>query len=104
MDSMSSLEELAAHAKDAASLLKELGNESRLMICCSLGDSELCVGELNELVPLSQSALSQHLARLREAGLVDTRKQGQTVFYRLAGDHAIKVIQTLKSIYCPAIS
>ncbi len=103
MESKSQHEELAIHAKDAASLLKELGNENRLMICCSLGDRELCVGDLNELVPLSQSALSQHLARLREAGLVETRKQGQTVFYRLSGDHAIKIIHTLKSIYCPEI-
>ena len=92
---------LSEHARDAASLLKELGNESRLMVCCSLGDSELCVGELNQLVPLSQSALSQHLARLRDAGLVTTRKEGQTVYYRLAGDKAVKIITTLKSIYCP---
>jgi len=98
---LDAIEELAAHAKNAAGLLKELGNESRLMVCCSLGNRELCVSELNELVPLSQSALSQHLARLREAGLVDTRKQGQTVYYRLAGDNAIKIIQTLRSIYCP---
>ncbi|WP_185236005.1 ArsR/SmtB family transcription factor [Teredinibacter franksiae] len=94
-------EALSEHARDAASLLKELGNESRLMVCCSLGDSELCVGELNQLVPLSQSALSQHLARLRDAGLVTTRKEGQTVYYRLAGDKAVKIITTLKSIYCP---
>jgi len=94
-------DELSEHAKDAASLLKELGNESRLMVCCSLGSHEMSVGELNKLVPLSQSALSQHLARLREAGLVATRKEGQTVFYRLSGDHAIRIITTLKSIYCP---
>lgn len=98
---MTDHQQLAAHAKDAARLLKELGNESRLMVCCCLGDNELSVGELNQQVPLSQSALSQHLARLREAGLVATRKQGQTVFYRLAGDHAQRVIRTLKSIYCP---
>lgn len=98
---MANLDELAAHAKEAASLLKELGNESRLMVCCSLGDKELSVGELNQLVPLSQSALSQHLARLREAELVCTRKEGQTVYYRLQGTHALKVIATLKSIYCP---
>ena len=100
---MNQLDELAVHAKQAATLLKELGNESRLMVCCSLGNSELSVGELNARVPLSQSALSQHLARLREAGLVKTRKEGQTVYYRLAGDQALKVIATLKSIYCPDI-
>ncbi|TVZ39900.1 DNA-binding transcriptional ArsR family regulator [Alteromonadaceae bacterium 2753L.S.0a.02] len=98
---MADLDKLAEHAKDAATLLKELGNESRLMVCCSLGDSELSVGELNKQVPLSQSALSQHLARLREAGVVCTRKEGQTVYYRLQGDHALKIIATLKAIYCP---
>lgn len=98
---MAHIEELAEHAKDAANLLKELGNENRLMVCCALGAQELCVGELNNLVPLSQSALSQHLARLREAGLVATRKEGQTVHYRLTGDQALKIISTLKSIYCP---
>ncbi|ACR14019.1 ArsR/SmtB family transcription factor [Teredinibacter turnerae] len=94
-------EALAAHAKNAAALLKELGNESRLMVCCCLGDKELSVGELNQMVPLSQSALSQHLARLREADLVATRKEGQTVYYRLQGTNALKLIATLKSIYCP---
>ncbi|WP_045858406.1 ArsR/SmtB family transcription factor [Teredinibacter purpureus] len=98
---MTPLEALSQHAKDAATLLKELGNENRLMVCCSLGEKELSVGELNKLVPLSQSALSQHLARLREAGLVTTRKESQTVYYRLSGDHAIRIIGTLKSIYCP---
>ncbi|WP_188151768.1 ArsR/SmtB family transcription factor [Teredinibacter waterburyi] len=95
------IDQIAEHAEDAAGLLKELGNESRLMICCLLGDSELSVGELNQRLPLSQSALSQHLARLRDAGLVRTRKQSQTVFYSLVGENAVKIITTLKSIYCP---
>lgn len=98
---MAQIEDLAEHAKDAAGLLKELGNENRLMVCCALGGKELCVGELNKLVPLSQSALSQHLARLREAGLVSTRKEGQTVYYQLSGDKAARIITTLKTIYCP---
>ena len=98
---MSSKQELAQHARRAAALLKELSNESRLIICCCLGESEMSVGELNREVPLSQSALSQHLARLREAGIVTTRKESQTVYYRLAGEAAQKVIATLRSIYCP---
>ena len=89
------------HAQDAAALLKALANENRLMILCTLMGGEMSVGELNAKVPLSQSALSQHLASLREAGLVSTRKASQTVFYRLQGDEAAKVIAVLQSIYCP---
>ncbi len=96
-----STEALAQHANTAANLLKELGNVNRLMICCSLAEQELSVGELNRLVPLSQSALSQHLARMREAGLLAARKESQAVYYRIADDGALKVIATLKSIYCP---
>lgn len=98
---MTALDDMAIHAANAAALLKELANVNRLMICCCLGDQELSVSELNEQIPLSQSALSQHLARLREAELVTTRKQGLTVYYKLHGENALKVILTLKSIYCP---
>lgn len=98
---MADFEDMAAHAANAVALLKELSNESRLMICCMLGTSEMSVSELNGSIPLSQSALSQHLARLREAGLVDTRKVRQTVFYKLKGAGALAVIGALKSIYCP---
>jgi DNA-binding transcriptional ArsR family regulator len=95
------LDDMQQHAQDAAALLKALANENRLMILCTLMGGEMSVGELNEQVPLSQSALSQHLACLREAGLVSTRKEAQTVFYRLEGDEAAKVIAVLQSIYCP---
>ena len=95
------LADMQAHAQEAAALLKALANENRLMILCTLMSGEMSVGELNARVPLSQSALSQHLASLREAGLVSTRKEAQTVFYRLQGDDATKVIAVLQSIYCP---
>ena len=98
---MLDIDELANHARSAVALLKELGNENRLLVCCCIGDAELSVSQINEKVPLSQSALSQHLARLREAGLVATRKESQTVYYRLASDEALAIIATLKSIYCP---
>jgi len=94
-------QEMAAHASEAAALLKELANTSRLMICCSLVECELSVSQLNERVPLSQSALSQHLSRLREASLLVTRKEAQTVYYRLSDDKVIQIISTLKTIYCP---
>lgn len=88
------------HAADAAGLMKALGNESRLMILCLLAEGERSVGDLNAVVPLSQSALSQQLARLREQGLVETRREGQTIFYRLADGPADRVIHLLHEIYC----
>jgi ArsR family transcriptional regulator, virulence genes transcriptional regulator len=92
---------LQDNADQAASLMKQLSNRNRLMILCTLMFEELSVGQLNDLVPLSQSALSQHLAGLREAGLVVTRREGQTIFYRLLGDEVGRVITVLKDIYCP---
>lgn len=98
------LDEMAVHAKAAADLMKELSNEYRLMILCSLVGGEMSVGDINALMPLSQSAVSQHLARLRESNLVATRRESQTIFYRLNGDAAIRVIEVLQSIYCPDIT
>lgn len=98
---LSRLSDMQSHAHAAAGLLKALANENRLMIMCTLIGGEMSVGELNERVPLSQSALSQHLASLREAGLVSTRKEAQTVYYRLEGNEATQVIAVLQSIYCP---
>lgn len=88
------------HAADAAGLMKALGNESRLMILCILAEGERSVGDLNKLVPLSQSALSQQLARLRQQGLVDTRRESQTIYYSLSHGPADRVINLLHDIYC----
>ena len=88
------------HAADAAGLMKALGNESRLMILCVLAEGERSVSELNTIVPLSQSALSQQLARLREQGLVKTRRKSQTIFYSLSHGPADRVITLLHDIYC----
>jgi ArsR family transcriptional regulator, virulence genes transcriptional regulator len=90
-----------ASAGDAAKLLRALANERRLMILCQLSGSERSVGELQPLVGLSQSALSQHLAVLREEGVVATRREGQTVWYRIADPAAVRVIETLAEIFCP---
>lgn len=97
-----SIEDMKLHAQAAAALLKALANENRLMILCTLMGGEMSVSDLNASIPLSQSALSQHLAGLREAGLVATRKESQTVFYRLEGTEATQVIAVLQSIYCPS--
>ncbi|MBT8079740.1 MAG: metalloregulator ArsR/SmtB family transcription factor [Gammaproteobacteria bacterium] len=90
------------HAAEAAQLMSALGNESRLMILCMLAEQERSVGELNAVVPLSQSALSQQLARLRQQGLVRTRRESQTIFYSLVDGPANQVIHLLHDIYCPA--
>jgi ArsR family transcriptional regulator len=90
-----------AKASKAAQLLKTLANERRLQLLCQLGDRELSVGALQEHLGLSQSALSQHLAILREEGVVATRRQGQTIFYRVADPGAVQVIATLAAIFCP---
>ena len=94
------IETMRVHAPKAAGLMNALGNENRLMILCSLAGGERSVGQLNELVPLSQSALSQQLAKLRQQGLVETRRSSQTIYYSLASGPARQVIELLHSIYC----
>ena len=96
------LEAMHAHAGDAAQLLKALANERRLFILCQLLDRELSVGELNEVLGLSQSALSQHLAVLRRDELVETRKEAQTVYYSLRSHEVREMIGLLHRLYCCA--
>ena len=88
------------NALRASTLLKAMSNQHRLMILCQLVNGEKRVGELEQLIGLSQSALSQHLARLRRDNLVKTRRSAQTIFYSLAGPEANSVIQTLHDLYC----
>ena len=95
---LSLMEESAGRA---AALLRLLGNEKRLMVLCQLADGELSVGEIQTRIGLSQSALSQHLARLREDGVLATRREGQTIFYRINDPAALRVIQTLAELFCP---
>jgi len=92
--------EMQDYAADAAGLMKALGNESRLMILCVLAEGERSVSDLNTIVPLSQSALSQQLARLRQQGLVTTRRESQTIYYSLERGPADRVISLLHDIYC----
>ena len=92
---------MQAHAADAAQLLKALGNEQRLMILCHLLDGPLSVGELNQRLTLSQSALSQHLALLRELALVSTRREAQTIYYSLPDGPVVRVMALMQEIYCP---
>jgi ArsR family transcriptional regulator len=92
--------ELTAKAAEATRLLAALANESRLAILCELVEGERSVGTLVKVVGLTQSALSQHLAKLRATGIVATRRDAQTIYYRLASDAAGSIMKTLADIYC----
>ena len=94
------IDALQTHAQEAAKLLSALSNEKRLLILCQLVGGERSVGDLAPQVGLSQSALSQHLARLRRDGLVKTRRRSQMIFYALASAEAEQVIATLHHLYC----
>lgn len=93
-------EAMRLHAADASRVLKALANEKRLLLLCQLVEGECSVGELNARVDLSQSALSQHLAVLRDEGLVTTRREAQTIYYALAEGPAQQILATLHGIYC----
>jgi len=99
-DDFVQLTELHDMASHACELLKAMANEWRLMILCQLAEGEKTVGELQGLLGLSQSALSQHLAILRREKIVRARKQAQSVTYSLAGDEATKVMATLHDLFC----
>lgn len=94
------LADLEANARRASTLLKAMSNERRLLILCYLTTGERSVGELERMVQLSQSALSQHLARLRRDGLVKTRRNAQNIYYSLDGEEAKAIMATLHTLYC----
>lgn len=96
----SELQALEPKADKVAQLLTALGHSKRLMAMCRMMDDEVSVGVLAEAVGLGQSALSQHLSKLRALGLVTTRREGQTIYYRLASDEARELIGTLYRLYC----
>ena len=96
---MQELHEMATHAVE---LLKAMANEWRLMILCQLAEGEKTVSELQSILGLSQSALSQHLAILRREKVVKARKHAQSVSYSLSGDDATKVMETLHDVFCAA--
>ncbi|HIF9189530.1 TPA: ArsR/SmtB family transcription factor [Photobacterium damselae] len=94
------LQQMEQNAAQAVTLLKAMANERRLFILCYLLDGEMSVGIMSEKLGLSQSALSQHLAWLRRDGLVDTRKEAQTVYYFLSSLEVKQMITLLHSMYC----
>jgi len=91
---------LQDNATRASTLLKTMANEWRLLILCHLAEQEHSVGELEKMIGLNQSALSQHLAVLRRENLVKTRREAQSIYYSLASDEAAKIMGTLYNLYC----
>ena len=91
------------HAEGAAAMLRALSHEARLLVLCELVAGERAAGDLVRRSGLSQSALSQHLARLREEGLVATRRDGQSIFYRIDDPDAARILACLYEIYCKRV-
>jgi DNA-binding transcriptional ArsR family regulator len=96
------LEPVNRNVKQASSILKAMSNRHRLLVLCQLAGGEKSVGELEKITGLSQSALSQHLARLRRQNLVKTRRHAQAIFYSLDGDEAVRIIGALHDIFTEA--
>jgi len=93
------LEDMEGNAQAASELLKAMSNQTRLMILCQLLHGEKTAGELDALTKLSQSALSQHLAVLRDHGLVQTRRESQNIFYSIDGDKPKAIIEVLYRLF-----
>ena len=93
-------EKLLENAQEVAGILKQLSNPYRLMILCCLSESELTVGDLNQRIDLSQSALSQHLAKLRESNIVATRRESQTILYRIDNPKIADLLVVLHEKFC----
>jgi DNA-binding transcriptional ArsR family regulator len=94
------VEAVKSRAGEAADFLKSMANDRRLVVLCELVKGERTVGELEAVVGLSQSALSQHLARLRDAKVVKTRRESQTIHYSLANQGVKRLIDVLYDLYC----
>lgn len=98
---LSVIDDLEAHAERVAGVLRGIGNESRLLILCRLAShGEMTAGSLTGIGGLGQSALSQHLARLREDGIITYRRDGQTLWYRIADPRIESLMTVLRDLYC----
>lgn len=92
--------QMARSAGRASALMKTLGHKDRLMILCHLAEGEKSVGHIAELLDIPQSPLSQHLSRMRKEGLVDTRREAQTIYYSLKSGEASKIVEVLYELFC----
>lgn len=92
---------MATRSAEAAALLKTLAHPSRLMLACTLAEAEYSVSVLEEKLDIRQPNLSQQLNVLREAGIVETRREGKQIFYRLSAQKAARLVEALYAIFCP---
>lgn len=99
-EQMNTRAELAARAGEVAELLRTLANRNRLMLVCTLVEGEYSVGQLEEMLGIRQPTLSQQLTVLREAGLVETRRDAKQIFYRLTAAKAARLVEALHQIFC----
>ena len=97
---LTDLPAMRAHAGEAVTMLKLLGNEDRLMLLCQLTEGERTVGELEQLTGIGQPTLSQQLGVLRRDGLVQTRREGKFIWYQLADDRALQLMQAIHRLFC----
>ena len=97
------LDVLLEQAKKASDLLKALSHETRLVILCILSEGEKSVSELEEILSMPQAAVSQQLARLRMDGLVETRREGRMVYYSIANDDVVAIVNTLYDLFCAPV-
>ncbi|MDH3610106.1 MAG: metalloregulator ArsR/SmtB family transcription factor [Gammaproteobacteria bacterium] len=95
-----SADDMLEQRENVAQILKTIAHEARLMILCLLVKNEMTVSQINEFVELSQSALSQHLAVLRQHNLVQTRRESQTIYYRLADKDLSHIVTSLHDVFC----
>ncbi len=96
--------QLQSNAARATKFLKAMANSTRLMVLCQLAGGEKSVGELERVVRISQSALSQHLAVLRRGGIAKTRRDGQTILYSLADNDAVIMMDALYTVFCRKVT
>ena len=101
MSKKSNLKQMQVAADRASGLMKTLGHPGRLMILCNLAEGERSVGDLADELDMSQSSLSQHLARMRSEGLVETRRDSQSIYYSVKDGEVHAVIKSLYKIFCP---
>lgn len=94
------IQALTSRTEEVSELLKAVANSHRLLILCELNNGERSVSALEAVVPLSQSALSQHLGKLRELGIVTTRREAQSIYYSLADQRIADLMSTLYQIFC----
>lgn len=94
------IEQLRKAAGDATALLRSLAHEDRLLLLCRLSQDEMCVSDLELELGIYQPSLSQQLGVLRRQGLVSTRREGKNIYYRVADDKALAILQTLYELFC----